>query len=63
MDKEYANRVFTRATVEDKHGDLCANDYDQTVPAFRGNPMTKEEEQEYLDLLLSAEEQGLENNY
>lgn len=57
MDKDYANRVFTRATVEDKHGDLCANDYRDAPGNNYGPKMTKEEEQEYLDLLLTVEEQ------
>ena len=45
--------------------DLSPNDYrtkdDQRN--YYGEPMSKEEEAEYLDLLLSREEQGLPNYY
>ena len=49
----------------DRHMDKSPNDYrtkDDKVNYY-GEPMSKEAEAEYLDLLLSREEQGLPNYY
>lgn len=57
MDKDYANRVFTRATVEDKHGDLCANDYGEPAKLHYTDykPMTKQETEDYYEKLAEIE--------
>lgn len=63
--KEYVERTFKRMTWWDKHPDTCPNDYGPPQSLYYQDkvPMTREQENEYLDLLLSAEEQGYQITY
>ncbi len=51
LSKEYIDRTFTRATVEDKHGDLCANDIGPPDKLHYSDQkaMSKEEEEAFYD--------------
>lgn len=55
--KDYVDRTFTRATVEDKHGDLCANDFGPPAKLYYANqkPMSKQEEEDYYEKLSDIE--------
>ncbi len=41
--------AYQRVTWWDKHPDKCSNDFDQNKPAYRGEPMSPEEEAAFYD--------------
>ena len=61
---KHPSEYLEKVTMEHRR-ERVPNDYrtKDDKPNYYGEPMTKEEENEYLDLLLTREEQGLPNYF